>query len=257
MGALLRSAMFAVLLLVSIGTATASPWNRADGDVFIASRFDYFWSTTPVSRYERYGSDTYAEFGVTPNWMISGKVYYGTAVSDSGLGRFARTRFGESEFSIQRQLQRGKHSATAISIAGAWSERLADGLRTAFVEPDVDVEIRALHGRDIVKEPFKIFAVAETAYRHRRGAAADQARGDILIGFEPSSRLLFMAEARSQFSLGNNDAVGDDFNIVKSRASIVWRASRRWSIVAGAEKELAARRITPGTAVFVGMWSQF
>ena len=86
---------------------------------------------------------------------------------------------------------------------------------------------------------------------------ADQARADVLIGFEPASRLLFMAEARTQVSLGNERAGGDDFDVVKTRASIVWRASRKWRIVAGAEKEFFARGVTPGTAVILGMWSEF
>jgi hypothetical protein len=244
-------------LAVLWGCAEASPWNRADGQVFVASRFDYFLSTTDVSRYERYGSDSYLEFGVTPKWMLAGKVFYGTAISDSGLGRFTRTRFGESELSLQRQLQRGAHSATAVSVTGVWSERLADGLRTPFVEPDVDLELRALHGRDLILEPLKVFLVAETAYRRRFGAAADQLRADVLIGVEPSSRWLFMAEARSQISLGNEGIGGDDYSIIKGRASIVWRRWSRWSVVFGGEKEFAARGITPGTAVHIGVWSEF
>ncbi len=257
MGGRVLIALIAAATLASSNEASASPWNRADGDVFVASRFDYFWSTTPVSNYSRYGTDTYAEFGITPKWMLSGKAYYGTAVSDSGLGLFSRTSFGESELSVQRQIKRGARSATAISVAGAWSERLADGTRTAFVEPNVDLEMRALHGREVLGGPLSIFTVAEVAYRYRFGAAADQLRADALIGFEPASKLLFMAEARSQFSLGNEGPGGDDFNIVKTRASVVWRAKKRWAIVVGAEKELAARGITPGTAVTLGVWSEF
>lgn len=237
--------------------AAASPWNRADGRVFLASRFDYFWSTTPVSRYERYGSDTYAEFGLTPKWMLAGKVYYGTAVSDSALGRITKTSFGESELSVQRQILRGAHSATAVSVGGAWSERLANGTRAAFVAPGVDIEMRALHGRDIVTRPFKVFAVAEAAYRYRFGDAADQVRADALVGFEPTRRLLLLVETCAQISLGNEGAGGDDFDIVKARASVVYRASKRWSVVAGAEKEMAARGITPGAAVILGVWSEF
>lgn len=257
MGARPKSAAIAVFIFAACESAGASPWNRADNEAFAASRFDYFWATTPVSRFERYGSDTYIEYGLTQRLMLSGKVYYGTSVSDSGLGQFSRTRFGDSELAIQRQIRRGEHSATAVSIAGAWTERLANGERTPFVDSNVDLEIRALHGRDIVVAPIKIFATAEVAYRRRFGAAADQARADFLVGIEPSPRILLLTEARAQFSLGNNGVGGDDFNILKSRASLVWRATDRWAIVAGAEKELFARDITPGTGVFLGLWSQF
>lgn len=257
MKACVRIAFGTALFLFAVRPAGASPWNRADGAVFVASRFDYFWSTTPVSSYSRYGSDAYAEFGITPRWMLAGKVYYGTATSNSGLGQFTRTRFGESELSIQRQILRGPRAATAVSVGGAWSDRLANGSRAAFVDPGFDIDVRALHGREVIARPIRVFSVAEVAYRRRFGDAADQARADVLIGLEPASRLLFMAEARTQISLGNERADGDDFDVVKTRASIVWRASRKWRIVAGAEKEFFARGVTPGTAVILGMWSEF
>ncbi len=242
---------------VSCGAADASPWNRADGAVFVASRFDYFTSSTPVSRYERYGSDTYAEFGLTPKWMITGKSAYGTSLSDSALGQSSRTGFGESELAVQRQIRRGLHSATAVSIAGAYAERLADGARAEFGEHGFDAEIRALHGRDIVLSPVKIFATAEVAFRRRFDDAADQVRADMLVGVEASSRFLILAEARTQISLRNEGPLGDDVDIAKARAAIVWRASRRWSILAGGEKEFMARGVIPGRSLFVGLWSEF
>jgi hypothetical protein len=243
--------------LVFCGEAAASPWNRSDGDVFLATRFDYYWSSTPISSYARYGSDTYFEYGVTPGWMLSGKAYYGTRISDSALGRQTKTSFGDSEVSIQRQIKRGAHSATAVSIAGAWSERLTNSARTGFINSNADVEIRALHGRDLLFLPIKTFAIGELAYRRRFGDAADQIRADALIGVEPSSRFLILAEARSQISLRNEAALGDDFDVIKARTSIVWRASSRWAVVIGGEKEFAERNIVPGTAVFLGAWSKF
>ncbi len=255
--AIAATGVIALFGIALFGEAAASPWNRGDGDLFVASRFDYFWSTTPVSRFERYGSDTYLEYGVTPKWMLAGKAYYGTSISTSGLGQFSRTRFGESELSLQRQIRRGLHSATAVSVGGAWSERLADGTRTAFVKPNVDTEFRALHGRDVLLKPFKVFAVAEAGYRYRFGAAADQIRADALIGVEPSSRWLLLVEARSQISIGNEGPGGDNFNVVKARGSVVWRARKRWSILIGGEKEFAADGVAPGAAVMLGAWSSF
>ena len=253
-----RCCRLAVLLIaLTSREAAASPWNRAAGDIFVASRFDYYQSSTPASRFQRFGSDSYAEFGLTRRWMLAGKAAYGTSISDSGLGQSSRTGVGDAELGAQFQMQRGVHSATAISIAAAWSERLADGARAGFGAHDADAEIRVLHGRDVVIAPFKIFATTEVAYRRRFDAAADQFRADALIGFEPAPRWLVLAEARSQLSLGNHDPGGDDFDVVKSRASIVWRATSRWALVAGGEKEFAARGVAPGASVFVGFWSLF
>lgn len=248
---------FIAAAMVAAAPAEASPWNREDGGVFLANRFDYFWSTTSISRYERYGSDAYAEFGVTPEWMLSGKLAYGTSVSESALGEAVRTGIGEVELSIQRQIHRSAHSATALSVAGAWTERLSGGERAAFGEREADAEIRALHGRDVILQPIRIFAVGEAAYRRRFGSAADQIRADTLIGIEPTRRLLLLLEARSQISLRNEAPLGDDYDLIKARSSIVWRASSRWALVAGAEKEFAARGIAPGAAIHVGLWSEF
>jgi hypothetical protein len=250
-------AMAATAALTVCSEAAASPWNRADGDVFLANRFDYYWSSTPISSYSRYGSDSYFEYGVTPDWMLSGKVYYGTRISDSARGREEKTAFGDSELSVQHQIRRGLHSATAISVAGAWSERLTNDTRVAFANSNADIEIRALHGRDLLFAPVKSFVIGELAYRRRFGAAADQIRADALIGVEPTSRFLLLAEARSQISLRNEGPLGDDFDVIKARGSIIWRASSRWALVAGGEKEFAARNIVPGVAVFFGAWSRF
>lgn len=248
---------FIAAAAVAAAPASASPWNREDGGVFLASRFDYFWSATPVSRYERYGSDAYSEFGVTPEWMLSSKLAYGTSVSVSALGEAVRTGVGEAELSVQRQVHRSARSATALSIAGAWTERLAGGERAAFGKHEADVEIRALHSRDVILRPIRIFAVGEVAYRHRFDSAADQFRADTLVGIEPTRRLLLLLEARSQISLRNEAPLGDDYDVIKARSSIVWRATSRLAVVAGGEKEFAARGIAPGAAFHVGLWSEF
>ncbi len=257
MGKRLFCRLSALFALLTASDAAASPWNRTSGDIFIANRFDYYWSSTDASRYQRSGSDTYAEVGLARRWMLSGKVAYGTSSSNSGLGQFSRTGVGDAELGVQRQFRRGEHSATAISIAAAWSERLADGARAGFGEHAADAELRLLHGRDIAIAPLKIFITTEVAYRCRFAGAADQVRADALVGFEPLPRWLVLAEGKSQLSLGNQDSGGEDFDVIKSRASIVWRATSRWALVVGGEKEFAARGVAPGVSVFVGAWSIF
>lgn len=239
------------------GAAQASPWNRPDGRYFVASRFDYFQSSTPVSRYSRYGSDLYAEYGLTAGWMLSGKLAYGTSISQSAFGDAVRTGIGEAEFSFQRQLLRGPRSAAALSVSGAWTERLANGARAAFGGHEADVEVRALYGRELALQPIRTFTVGEIAYRRRFDNAADQIRADALVGIEPSRRFLILLEARSQISLRNPGPLGDDYDVIKARSSVVWRLTPRWALVAGGEKEFAARGIAPGTSVHVGVWSEF
>lgn len=241
----------------AVAPAAASPWNRADGGVFVANRIDYFRSSTPVSQYGRVDSDSYVEWGVTDRWMAGGKAVFGTAFVTDADGARTVSGFGESDIFVQRQLQRGEHSATSIRLAGVWSGDVTDGARPGEQAGGFDIDLRALHGRDVMLDPFKIFIAAEAGYRHRLSGAADQARAEFLVGLEPSRRLLILLEAQSIISLRNNRPGLDDFDLVKAQASLVWRATKRWSLVAGYRTEFAARNIEPGDAFTFGFWSEF
>ncbi|MCA8888977.1 MAG: hypothetical protein KDA46_09120 [Parvularculaceae bacterium] len=237
--------------------ASASPWNRDDGGIFLASTASYYFSDTQQSKYTRIDADTYLEFGLSDNWMASGRVSYGVSTTDTDADSFTDNGLNEAELSIQRQLQRGLHSATAIKLSGVRSGALSIDAQSGAPTPNMEIELRALHGRDLVLNPVKVFAAGEVAYRRRFGGDADQVRADALIGVEPSRSWLVLLEAQSIVSLQNEDPGFADFDLYKAQASIVWRKSRRWSIVVGGRKEFATRNIAPGTTAFIGLWSEF
>lgn len=247
----------AIVILCAAAPAAASPWNRAEGGVFVANRIDYFQSSTPVSSYSRIDTDGYVEWGLTSRWMTGGKAVFGTAFITDINGSRTVSGFGESDAFVQRQLQRDKHSATAVRLAGIWSGDVTDGARPGEQTGGFDIDLRALHGRDIFLEPLKVFVAAEAGYRRRLSGAADQARADFLVGLEPSRRLLVLLEAQSIISIQNNEAGFDDFDLVKAQGSLVWRATKRWSISAGYRAEFAARNIEPGDAYTFGFWTEF
>lgn len=247
----------ATVFCCAAAPSAASPWNRADGGVFVANRTEYFRSATPVSDYARIDSDSYVEWGVTELWMAGGKAAFGTAFITDALGARTVSGFGESEVFVQRQLQRGAHSATAARLAGVWSGDVTDGARPGEQAGGFDIDLRALHGRDVLLDPVKIFITAEAGYRRRRSGAADQARTEFLVGLEPSRRFLILLEAQSIVSLRNNDAGFDDFDLLKAQGSLVWRAGKRWSVTGGYRTEFAARNIEPGDAFTLGFWTEF
>jgi hypothetical protein len=237
--------------------AAASPWNRADGRVFTANRIDYFRSSAADSEYARIDSDGYVEWGLTDRWMIGGKAVFGTAFLTDVNGSRSASGFGETEAFLQRQIKRGEHSATAVRLAGVWSGDATAGGRPGEQAQGFDIDLRALHGRDVLLNPLKIFIAAEAGYRHRFSGAADQARAEFLVGFEPARRLLALVEVQSLISVRNNDAGFDDFDLFKAQASLVWRATTRWSVVGGYRTEFAARNIEPGDAFTLGFWTEF
>lgn len=257
MGERCKIVALAAAVVCAATPAAASPWNRADGGLFVATRIDYFRSATPVSSYARIDSDGYVEWGVTDRWMAGGKAVFGTAFVTDANGQRTVSGFGESDVFVQRQLQRGEHSATAVRLAGVWSGDVTDGARPGEQAGGFDIDLRALHGRDVLLKPFKIFVAAEAGYRRRLSGAADQARADLLVGLEPSRRFLVLLEAQSIVSIRNNDPGFDDFDLMKAQASIVWRATKRWSVVGGARTEFAARGVEPGDAFSLGFWTEF
>lgn len=257
MGQRLNLVAIAAAIVCAGQPATASPWNRADGQVFVANRIDYFRSKTPVSAYARVDSDTYVEWGVTERWMAGGKAVFGTAFVTDINGSRTVSGFGESDAFVQRQLQRGEHSATAVRLAGVWSGDVTDGARPGVETGGFDIDLRALHGRDIFLKPFKIFIAAEAGYRRRLSGASDQARAEFLVGIEPSRRFLVLLEAQSIVSIRNNDPGFDDFDLVKAQGSLVWRATKRWTLTGGYRTEFAARNVEPGDAFTLGFWSAF
>ena len=257
MGERRLSLIAAAVAAFGASPATASPWNRGDGDIFIANRLDYFRSSTEISSYARLDSDAYVEWGVTDRWMAGGKAVFGTAFIEDAVGARTVSGFGESDLFVQRQLQRGAHSATALRLAGVWSGDVTDGARPGEQAGGFDIDLRALHGRDVILKPFKVFVAAEAGYRHRLSGASDQARAEFLVGIEPSRRFLILLEAQSVISVRNNAPGFDDFDLFKAQGSLVWRATGRWSLVAGARTEFAARNIVPGDAFLFGFWTEF
>lgn len=239
------------------GAAHASPWNREDGGLFVSTTANYYSSKSALSSYSRIDSDTYLEFGLTPAWMLGGRISYGTSNSASAAGSGTDSGLNEAELYLQRQLQHGAHSATGVKLSGIRSGRLSIDTQSGAPTPNMEFEIRALHGRDIILQPFKVFAAGETAYRRRLDGDADQIRADALLGIEPGSQLLFLLEAQSIISLRNEEPGFADFDLYKGQASVVWRRSRRWSFAAGARKEFATRNIESGTSFFLGLWSEF
>lgn len=247
----------AAALWCAAAPASASPWNRVDGRVFVANRMDYFRSSTPVSSYARIDSDGYVEWGVTDRWMTGGKAVFGTAFISDFNGSRTISGFGESEVFVQRQLQRGEHSATALRLAGVRSGDAADGARSGEQAGGFDVDVRALHGRDVLLKPLKVFIAAEAGYRRRLSRASDQARAEFLAGLEPSRRLLVLLEVQSIISVRNHEQAFDDFDVFKAQGALIWRATKRWSIVTGYRTEFAARNIEPGDAYTLGFWTEF
>lgn len=247
-------------------SAAASPWTRPDGEFLVISRADYFSSDLgrvsvmgePVAaRFQRVESNTYVEFGLTDRLTLGGKVYYGTSWLTRGADVETASGFSEIEGFAQYQVFRTGWHAGAVRIAGGIPASFDSGERAALQSDGADVEISALYGRGIIFDPIKIFAAAELGYRKRFSASADQARLLTTVGFEPNDHFVILLDTFTVKSLENERQGGADFDVVKIRPSIMWRATKRLAVQAGVSEEIAGRNIALGRTYFLGVWTRF
>jgi hypothetical protein len=252
--------------LVASSAAVASPWARENNELLIISRADYFKADLgPVntingvvdSRFERFMSNTYVEYGLTDKITIGGKALYGTSWLTRGDATETTSGFSEVETYIQHQVFRSPIHAGAVRLAAARPANFSSGARPELQSNGVDMDVSALYGRNIITTPLKIFTTTEVGYRKRFSDSADHIRMDATIGFEPSDRFLVLFDFFSTVSMQNENVGGADFDIVKIQPSLLWRATRRWAFQVGMTEEVTSRNISTGRTYFFGLWSRF
>jgi len=245
--------------------ASASPWGRDPGSFFLSTRGDYFTAradaddpmATGQIRFERYQTDNYAELGVGWKTTLGAKAVYGTSTFFDGFSAFSASGFSEIEAFAQREILRSDNHVLALRLAGAAPVRFATGARPGFASDGADIDARVLYGRNLMARPIKIFATGEAGYRRRFGSGADQIRVDFLVGVEPSRRILALVDLFSTVSLGAAAPGGADYDIVKVQPSLVWRATKRWSLQAGVTHEAWGGNLLLGDTYFLSLWTQF
>lgn len=257
---------FAFAVLWGVGAAHASPWPRPDNEILIVSRADYFKTDLGKlsvmgelvdARFQRVESNTYAEFGLTDDVTIGGKVFYGTSWLTRGADVETASGFTEIEAFAHYQLFKTDRHVGGIRLAAGLPASFKSGARPALQSNGVDVELSALYARELVLSPVRIYAAAEIGYRKRFSASADQARLVTTVGVEPSGQWLILLDTFSTKSIKNGGAGGADFDIVKIQPSLVWRATRRFHVQAGVTEEVAGRNIALGRTYFLGLWTRF
>ncbi len=86
---------------------------------------------------------------------------------------------------------------------------------------------------------------------------ADQLRMLTTIGIEPSDCWTLLVDTFSVKSLRNERLDGADYDVLKIQPSIVWRATKRFSLQAGVSKEITGRNLALGATYFIGLRTRF
>ena len=262
--ALTRLIVIVLGALLAPASADAAAWNRDKGDFFVLSRIDYFRATgnflasTPdgeSDRFERFETNTYTEYGLNDRVTLGGKLVYGTTTISNQFESVTLNGFSEIEGFVQTKLWRNNQSAASLRFSGAAPSRIEPGT-PGIVTDGAAAEIRALYGRNLSIEP-KVYVNFEVAYRRRFGPPADETRFDATIGYEPVPRLLLLLQSFNTIALRNEEPGGTDFDVYRIQPSLVWRASRRWSVQVGAIHDYAGRNFARGNTVFIGLGTSF
>ncbi len=241
--------------------ARASPWARPGGELLVITRAEYF--RTDLSSedpnggaFESLDTNTYFEFGLTPDITIGGKAIYGTAWLTDSTGSYSDSGFSELEGYTQYQfLRNNKHAASVRLSAGKPSAFQASARDT--LDSGADVEVAALYGRNLTFGPVQTFTALELGYRKRFGAAADLLRGQATLGAKAGDHWMVLLESFATVSMRNEEPGGADYDIIKIQPSVVYRFNRRWSLQAGMNEEIAGRNLARGRTFFLGLWSSF
>lgn len=253
---------------ISAAPALASPWARADGQLLIISRTEYFRTTLPPDNgddppgsFQRIDSNTYVEYGLTGDVTIGGKIIYGKSFLANNAGAQHTSGISELEGYGQYQFLRSERHAASVKLAAVLPARAQSGARNGLQSNDIQLDAAALYGRNLILSPVKIFTAIEAGYRKSLGVhgvkSADQLRTQVTFGVAPASRLLILLEGFSTLSMRNEDIGGADYDIVKIQPSLVYRIGKRWSVQAGVNREVAGRNLILGRTLFLGLWSEF
>lgn len=249
----------ALLTALVAGPSLAGPWAVNDGDSQIIIKFedmsadrgfdpDGVSQLLPDERIDR-AISLFAEYGLTDTLTLQLK-------TDWQQGKDAFVDYegmGPVELGVRWQAWRNETSAVALYAGYAAP---GEGRNAGYEAPgmgDGDIELRALAGHSVEPDgrwmPDKLFVTAEVARRFRSGLA-DETRGEVTLGVEPSKDWMFL----SQVYGGIADDDGPRW--LTAEASVV-RHFGSWSLQAGWRETVSGRETPESSGLVIGVWKRF
>lgn len=273
----LRAGLCLLALLVSVPkTADGSAWDEqpGHGQLILTSSyletsrsFDSQWDSHVFAydgSYRQFQLNAYLDVGLRRRWDLVANVPFlflrfsndygcqkSAGAGDIAVGLKYRLNSLESPWAVSAQVitQFPAYSATTDPALGNHQE---------------DIEARFLLGRGGKWAGRHVFWDAETAYRYRTGAPADQFRGDFTGGMDVTSRWMLMAQIFTITSMQNGSAFAStnpnaqsDFDLYKGQGSAVLRVTPKLRVQAGWTYAFAGRNTGRDHTVTLGIWKDF
>lgn len=126
-----------------------------------------------------------------------------------------------------------------------------------------DAELRLQGGINFSLLGHSHFATADLAYRKRFGQWRDQFRADTTLGFNLSSDFTLLMQnfvtrrVEGTARRSSTSAQVNDYDLVKSQASIVYRVNNTTRVQLGAFRHMYARNTGDGEGFLLSLWREF
>lgn len=241
---MMRALALAVLATcLAAGQGTAGAWTQDPGAVFAS-----------VSADRRDGVSTaaaYAEWGALDGLTLGGG--YEATQRDHGADPD-----GEASAFARLRLWTGPNGdPLSVQITGFRAIRGREAPDAPERDLQDAVDLRALYGRGFASALGPGWLNAEAGHRWRLGRGADEWRLDLTAGVRPAPRVLVYAQSFNTIGRRNNDDFGGDYDAHKLAVNAGFELTPRFTLVLGAEREVAGRNIDHATRVKLGLWARF
>ncbi|MEM9421365.1 MAG: hypothetical protein AAF986_02470 [Pseudomonadota bacterium] len=243
----------AIYGVVTLSTATASPWGQTGGAYIVVEQFEQYWSNADDRRFTQSTVQLYGEAGLPKKITVGGKIAYADqTIENPTLVDRPQGLTGAEVFLQRRLVQRGNSVLSTKATYAAPTKvtsALLDGKNT---KQDGAVELSGLYGWSAGS----VFMGGDLGYRRSLGGDADQARLHLTLGHKGRSGRLILVDLYNTFSITNPSTTGLDYDLISLSPSIVIPGWRKSKLQIGAKIDLYGRNVDPGYGAFISIWHE-
>ena len=272
----MRLLLIGLLIPVWAARSYAGAWNQDPGHcqvIFTTSyfqtrhQFDSSGTNQPFGyggQFHQLSFNPYTECGLTRHYAVILNLNAPLLRFGNQFGASNSAGLGDIEVGIKRRLNSLESNWAVSAQLTAMFPAYSATRNPAPGNHQEDAEVRFLLGRGSMWGRRKFFWDAESAYRYRSGAPADQLRADFTSGYTPVSAIMAMGQIfaikglrnGSPFSSTNPNAQSD-FDLYKAQASVVILTGQGFRLQPGWNTAFAGRSTGSGQTVFLGLWKNF
>lgn len=281
-----KTAVSIALTAVLFCAPAHAAWLREEGTWFVADsistyRTNHFIDNAGRSRqqptFTKWEWNGYAEYGLRDDVTLGTNLFFHRLSADyahytptspvAQTGNDSNYGLADSEFFLRKRLWRGEFLGrdTVFSIQPliklpSW---YYEGGNPRGGTDNFDAELRLLVGYHFTFLEREHFSAVSIAYRKRMGDWRDQVKSEATIGLNLTDRIMFLMQnfttqrvERSYHSI-NSSATVNDYDLVKTQLSIVYKLNERTHIQLGGFEHIQARNTGDGGGFLLSLWKEF